>query len=100
MLALRGEHHAGMPGRMMPLSGHPSEVPGCGQVVREPRDPLHPTSGSTYLVADRARYRAENLQKLAHTQGQGRPRVPATWSEAQAVRAQAEPEAMMPLTEG
>jgi transposase len=52
------------------------------------------------LVADSALYSAENLQKLAHTQLKWLTRVPATLSEAQAVLAQAEPQAMMPLTEG
>jgi transposase len=100
MLELIVEHQAGMPVLMQPLSGNSSEAQGFGQVVRELIAHLHPTYGTTYLVADSALYSAENLQTLAQTQLKWLTRVPATLSEAPSVLAHAEPEAMMPLTEG
>jgi transposase len=84
---------------MNPLSGNSSDAKGFGQVVREHIDQVHTTYGTTYLVADSALYSAENLQKLAHTQLKWLTRVAATLSAAQSVLAQAEPQAMMPLTQ-
>jgi transposase len=100
MLELLVEHPAGIPVLMKPLSGNSSDATGFGQVVRDHIDPLHATYGTTYLVADRALYSAENLQKLAHTQLKWLTRVPSTLSEAQSVLAQAKPQALMPLTQG
>jgi transposase len=51
-------------------------------------------------VADRALYRADNLQKLAHTQLKWMTRVPATLREAQEALSQADPPSMTPLMEG
>jgi hypothetical protein len=51
-------------------------------------------------VADRALSRAEKLPTLAETSLTWSPRVPATWHEAQAVLAQADPQTMAPLTAG
>jgi transposase len=51
-------------------------------------------------VADSALYSAANLQKLAQTQLKWITRVPATVSEAQAILAQADPQAMASLKEG
>jgi transposase len=100
MLELIVAHQAGMPVLMQPLSGNSSDAQGFGQVVREHIDQLHTTYGTTYVVADSALYSAEHRQKLAHTQLKWLTRVPATLSEAQSVLAHAEPEAMLPLTEG
>jgi transposase len=61
---------------------------------------LHTTYCLTYLVADRALYREANLEKLAQTQMKWITRVPATLHEAQAALAQADPQAMVSLTEG
>jgi hypothetical protein len=69
-------------------------------VVRAPMAPVHTTDGPTSLVADGALYRADTLQKLSATQMTWITRVPATWREAQAPLAQAEPQTMAPLTEG
>jgi hypothetical protein len=85
---------------MQPLSGHSRDAQGVGPVGREHIDQLHPTYGTTSLVADRALYSAANLQQLAPTQLKGLTRGPATLSEAPSVLAHAEPEARMPLTEG
>jgi transposase len=100
MLELMVEHHAGIPVLMQPLSGNSSDAKGFGQVVRAPIDQWHTTDGTTDVVADSALYSTENLQQLAHTQLKWRTRVPATLSAAQSVLAQAEPQAMMPLTQG
>src|SRR5262245_31662125 len=58
--------------------------------------PAHPT----YLVADRARSRAEHLHKLAEPRLPWRPRLRAPWHAAQAVVAQAAPQTRASLTEG
>jgi len=100
MLDLIGEHQAGIPLLMQPLSGKSSDVQHVGQIVTEHITQLHPTSGTTSLVADSARYRAENLQKLAKTGSTWITRVPATVTEAQAALAHADPETMEPLGEG
>ena len=60
---------------------------------------LQITYGLTYLVADRALYSAEHLQKPAETRTKWITRVPATLREAQAVLVQADPQTMAPLTE-
>src|SRR5215510_1210185 len=71
--------------------------------ARSSGTPLHsstPATNPTYLVADSARYSAENLQKLAETSLKWITRVPATLTEAQEVLGQANPQTMAPLTEG
>ena len=100
MLELIVEHQAGIPVLMKPLSGNSSDAQEFGQVLRAHLEQLQTTYGTTSLVADSALYSADNLQKLAHTHMQWITRVPATLSEAQAALAQAEPQAMLPLTEG
>jgi transposase len=52
------------------------------------------------VVADRALYREEHLEKLAQTAITWITRVPATVREAQVALAQADPPAMAPLQEG
>jgi transposase len=94
------EHQAGMPVLMPPRSGHSRDVQECGPVIKEYIAPWHTTDGSTYLVADRALYREDNLQTLAETKVTWMTRVPATLSAAQTARAQAHPQTMAPLTEG
>jgi len=54
MLALMVEHHAGIAVLMQPLSRHSSEGKAFGHMVRAPMARLHTTSGTTYLVAERA----------------------------------------------
>jgi transposase len=100
MLALIGEHQAGIPVLLKPLSGNSSAVQDCGAVIRTHIDQLHTTYGATYLGADSALYSADNLQKLAGTSMKGISRVPATVREAQAVFAQAAPQTMVPLLAG
>ena len=94
------DHQAGLPVLMPPRSGHRSDAPDCGQRLTAPRAPLPTTSGTTCLVAYRARERAEHRPKRAETRLQGSPRVPATWCAAPAVLAQADPPRMTPRTEG
>jgi transposase len=60
----------------------------------------HTTYGATSLVADRTLSSTDTLQKLAETQLQWITRVPATWGEAHAVLAQADPQTMAPQQEG
>jgi transposase len=67
MLALIVEHQAGMPGLMQPLSGNSRDGKAFGHIVREHIARLQTTYGTTYLVADRALYRDDNLQQLAET---------------------------------
>jgi transposase len=100
MLELMVEPQAGIPVRMPPLSGHSSEVKECGHVIKEYMAQLHTTYGSTYLVADSALSSEDHLQKLAETKVKWMTRVPATLSDAQTVLAQANPQTMVPLTEG
>ena len=99
-LELMVEHQAGIPLLMKPLSGHTSDASDFGQIVGSHIAQLHTTYGTTYLVADSALYRVENLQKLALTRSQWLTRVPATLTEAQQALAQADPPAMEPLMEG
>jgi transposase len=100
MLELMVEPQAGIPLLMKPLSGHRSDPQGFGEAVRLHVQQLHTTYGLTYLVADRALYREANLEKLAQTRMKWITRVPATLHEAQAALAQADPQAMVSLTEG
>ena len=100
MVDLIVEHQAGLPVLMQPLRGNSRDAHACGHVITDPRAPLQLTYGMTFLVADRALESAENLPKLAETNLQWIPRVPATWREAQTILAQAEPQTMAPLPEG
>ena len=100
MLELIGEHQAGIPVLMTPLSGNSSEAQDCGKVVRAHIDQLYTPYGTTYLVADSALSSAENLQKLSQTHMKWITRVPATLREAHKTLAQADPQTMTPLQEG
>jgi transposase len=100
MLELIVEHQAGIPLLMQPLSGNSSDVQEFGQVIGAHIEQLHTTYGVTYLVADSALYSEANLQKLAQTAMKWITRVPATLSEAQAVLAQVDPQALVSLQEG
>jgi transposase len=100
MLALRGEHHAGIPVLMTPLSGTTRDARDVGPVVTAPMRQLQTTDGTTCLVADSARYRAENRQKLADTGVTWITRVPATVTEAQNALEQVPLDAMVPLKAG
>jgi transposase len=100
MLELIVEHQAGIPILMQPLSGNSSDATTFGQVVDTHIAQLQATYGTTYLVADSALYSADNLQKLAATRAKWITRVPATLREAQAILAQAAPQAMAPLHKG
>jgi transposase len=99
MVELIVEHQAGSPVLMQPLSGNSRDAQDVGEVIRAHVHQWHITYGMTYLVADRALYRAANLQKLAHTPMQWITRVPATLSDAQAALAHVDPQAMASLTE-
>jgi transposase len=94
------EHHAGIPVLMKPLSGNSSDAHDFGQIITDHMTQLQIIYGTTCLGADRALYRAENLQKLAETRTKWIIRVPATLRAAQVVLAQADPQTMTPLTEG
>lgn len=94
------EHQAGIPVLMKPLSGHSSDTPDFGQIVRDHLKQLHMTYGTTYVVADSALSSADNLQTLAETGTKWITRVPATLTEAKEVLAQAPPETMLALQEG
>ena len=94
------EPQAGIPVLLQPLRGQRHDGTACGHVVSDPMAPLPPTATPTYLVADSALYRTENLPKLAATRLTGLPRVPATVHAAQAVLAQAAPQTLAPRTEG
>jgi len=100
MLELMVEHQAGIPLLMQPLSGNSSDTQEFGEAVRLHVHQLQATYGLTYLVADSALYSEANLEKLAQTQMKWITRVPATLREAQAVLAQANPQAMVALQEG
>jgi transposase len=76
MLDLIVEHQAAIPVRMKPLRGNSSDAQGFGQLIIDQMAPLELTSGTTFLVADRALYRAENLQKLAETPSKWITRFP------------------------
>lgn len=54
MLELIGEHQAGMPGLMPPLSGKRSDARDFGQTVSDHIGQLQAPYGPTYLVADSA----------------------------------------------
>jgi transposase len=99
MLDLIVEHQAGIPVLMKPLSGNSSDAHDFGQIITDHIAQLQLNYGTTLLVADSALYSAENLQKLAATRTKWITRVPATLREAQAVLAQADPQAMAPLME-
>jgi transposase len=100
MLELMVEHQAGIPLLMKPLSGNSSDTQEFGEAIRLHVHQLQATYGLTYLVADSALYSEANLEKLAQTQMKWITRVPATLREAQAVLAQADPQAMVALQEG
>jgi transposase len=100
MVELLVEHQAGIPILMPPLSGNRSDPQTFGHVIRAHLEPLHTTSGAPSLVADRALSREDNLDKLAQTAITWITRVPATWSEAQAALAHADPQALAALQEG
>jgi transposase len=100
MLELIVEHQAGIPVLMQPLSGNTSDGKTFGHVVKEYMTQLQTTYSTAYLVADSALYNEDNLQKLAETTVKWITRVPATLHEAQAALAQANPQTMVPLTEG
>jgi transposase len=100
MLELLVEPQAGLPLLRQPLRGTSSEAHAVGQVVKEPMAQLHTTSGTTSLVADRALYPADKLQKLAETQSKWLTRVPARLSEAQAALVQAALQTLAALTTG
>jgi hypothetical protein len=99
-LALMGEHHAGLPVLRQPRRGNRREAPGCGQGVREPIAPWPTTAGTPSVVAARALDRAANRHTRAPPPRKWRTRVPAPVRDAQAVLAQAAPQAMRPLTAG
>jgi transposase len=100
MLDVIVERHAGIPVVMKPLSGNSSDAQDFGEVISAHIGQLQTTYGMTCLVADRALYSAENLQKLAETHMKWSTRVPATLSDAQAALAQANPQTMGPRMEG
>ena len=99
MLELIVEHQAGISVLMQPLRGNSSAAQDFGEVIRTYVQQLHLTYGMTYLVANSALYSAANLQKLAQTHMKWITRVPATVSDAQAVLAHADPQAMTVLNE-
>jgi transposase len=100
MLDLRVEHQAGIPVLMKPLSGNSSDATDFGGIVSAHIGPLQTSYGTIYLVADRALYSVDNLQKLSGTDMKGITRVPATLTDAQTALAQADPQTMRPLMEG
>jgi transposase len=100
MLELIVEHQAGIPLLMQPLSGNSSDAQDFGEVIGTHVQQLQTTYGMHYLVADSALYSAANLQKLAETAMKWISRVPATFSEAQALLAQIDLQPLIPLTEG
>jgi transposase len=100
MWALMVAHHAGIPLLMKPRSGNSRDAHDFGDVVGAHVQPWQTTDGTTDLVADRALYRADTLQKLAQTRMRWITRVPATLSEAQAALAQVDPHALASLTAG
>jgi transposase len=100
MLELMVEHQAGIPRLRKPLRGNSSDTQDVGQAVRLHMNQLQTPYGLTYLVADRALYRAANLEKRAQTPMKWSTRVPATVRDVQAALAQAHPSAMVALQEG
>jgi transposase len=100
MLELIVEHHAGIPLLMKPLSGNSSDQVEFGRVVDDHLAALCRADTPLYLVADSARYSAENLRKLDQSAVQWITRVPATLTEVQAHLAQPVLETMTELTDG
>ncbi len=100
MLDLLVEPQAGSPLLMPPLSGTTSDASDFRPVVTAPMAPRQTTYGTASLGADSARDHDANRQQLAHTRRTWITRVPATWSDAQAALAAADPETMAPLMEG
>jgi transposase len=100
MWALMVAHHAGMPMLMPPRSGHSREARDFRAVVHRPVNQLQTTDGLTSLVADSALSHEANLDQLAQTQMKGITRVTAIMSDAQAVLAHADPQAMASLQDG
>jgi transposase len=100
MLDLIVAHQAGIPMLMKPLSGNTNDTSDFGRVVTHYITPRQTAHGLASLVADSALYSAENLQQFTPTHLKWITRVPATWTEAQAARAKADPQAMLPLMEG
>jgi transposase len=100
MLDLIVEHQAGIPVLMKPLNGNSSDAQDFGQMISAHIAQLQITYGTTYLVADRALYSEDNLQRLAQTDAKWITRVPATVNEAQVALAQADPQTMTPLMAG
>ena len=91
MLALVGEHQAGIPVLMQPLSGTSHDGTAFGQVFSDPMAPLPTPARPPSLVAASALSSAEQLSKLAATRLTWSPRVPATVTAAQEVLAHAQP---------
>jgi hypothetical protein len=89
-----------MPVLLTPRRGQRSAAHDCGPILTDQRAQVQRTSGTTFLVADRALARAAHLPKLAAPRLQWSTRVPATLREAQAVLAPAEPQTRAPRTEG
>jgi transposase len=100
MLELIVGHQASLPLLMQPLRGNTSDASAFGQVVSQHLPQLHLTYGTTYLVAGSALYSEANRQTLADTGSKWITRLPATLTAAQAVLAQAHPEALARLTDG
>src|SRR5512133_3389946 len=96
MVALMVAPQAGIPVLRKPLRGKSPESPACGQLVQAHSAQWHTPSGTTSLVADGARYRAQHLPALSGPRMHGSNRVPATWSDAPAALAQADPPTMAP----
>jgi transposase len=100
MLELIGEHQAGIPMLMKPLSGNTNDSVEFSRVVTEHVQQLRTAHSLTYLVADSALYTAENLGHLAQSGMKWMTRVPATLNEVHAVLARVTPETMTLLPDG
>jgi transposase len=100
MLALIVEHQAGIPLLMKPLSGNSSDTQEFGQFIRDHIAQLHPTYGTTYVVADSALYSEDNLALLPDTPTKWITRVPGTLNKVKAALTQADPEQRTPLKPG
>jgi transposase len=85
------EHQAGIPVLRKPLRGNSSEATDFGGIVSAHIGQLQTSYGTIYLVADRALYSVDTLQKLSGTDMKWSTRVPATLNEAQTTLAQADP---------
>ena len=97
---MRVEHHAGMPGLMKPLRGQSREAPAFGPRGQAHLVQWHTTDGTPSLVAAGALDRAQTRQKLWGTRRTWSTRVPATWREAPAALAQADPPTLAPRLDG